>query len=187
MRVCKRFDNEGSSPLTRGKRSLTASGQTRTGLIPAHAGKTKEDAPVIPPKGAHPRSRGENRCAQRWVSSRHGSSPLTRGKRHVRLLVGLGRGLIPAHAGKTTSSTAQTSSSGAHPRSRGENASSPRHSMLTAGSSPLTRGKLPSRRNDASQDGLIPAQTGKTSRPPCPSSSNGAHPRSRGENPLTGR
>ena len=54
--------------------------------------------------------------------------------------------------------------------------------MLSEGSSPLTRGKLPSRRNDASQDGLIPAHAGKTETPSTVARLSRAHPRSRGEN-----
>ena len=77
-------DREGSSPLTRGKRSRSPSSVNGTGLIPAHAGKTPVRRASRRPSSAHPRSRGEN-----WiVISEHkrglGSSPLTRGKRRSR-------------------------------------------------------------------------------------------------------
>ena len=50
----------GSSPLTRGKRRLHRPGLARTGLIPAHAGKTSRAFSIRMYMPAHPRSRGEN-------------------------------------------------------------------------------------------------------------------------------
>ena len=50
-----------------------------------------------------------------------GSSPLTRGKRALKLHHELTKWLIPAHAGKTHASCIASSASPAHPRSRGEN------------------------------------------------------------------
>ena len=91
-----------------------------------------------------------------------GSSPLTRGKHdHGRDDVHA-LGLIPAHAGKTTTLLGTLAASRAHPRSRGENYSSLLSTCRRLGSSPLTRGK---RQQDvAVQDlhGLIPAHAGKT-------------------------
>ena len=96
---------EGSSPLTRGKRELCGADAERCGLIPAHAGKTAWLVDVELTAGAHPRSRGENTPSRPASGSCTGSSPLTRGKplrvRPARKL----EGLIPAHAGKTASST----------------------------------------------------------------------------------
>ena len=70
----------GSSPLTRGKRCLVWSARFFDGLIPAHAGKTGPTVGAGPPRGAHPRSRGENHAWARTVAIWLGSSPLTRGK-----------------------------------------------------------------------------------------------------------
>ena len=93
--------SRGSSPLTRGKPVTAQTSIWRTGLIPAHAGKTRGRVGRSRRARAHPRSRGENDRAVTPSMRRLGSSPLTRGK-HLR---GLGdparRGLIPAHAGKT--------------------------------------------------------------------------------------
>ena len=101
MRVCKRFDNEGSSPRTRGKPENGFSLGTAWRLIPAHAGKTRVSERRVERQGAHPRSRGENF----WLHCRHvtraGSSPLTRGKLLALINIDPARGLIPAHAGKT--------------------------------------------------------------------------------------
>ena len=132
----------GSSPLTRGKPSRGASLRGRTGLIPAHAGKTwRENLPAAG-AGAHPRSRGENGLRRVAYFGAAGSSPLTRGKREDRAGEVLGGGLIPAHAGKTFTRSPSRTQGGAHPRSRGENARSPIHDYTKEGSSPLTRGKL---------------------------------------------
>ena len=54
---------------------------------------------------------------------------------------------------------------------------------MVAGSSPLTRGKPRRGRDTVEQRGLIPAHAGKTLEAASPRSCQGAHPRSRGENP----
>ena len=90
--------------------------------------------------------------------------------------------LIPAHAGKTSTSFRATLRVMAHPRSRGENTYRRTGSRLMPGSSPLTRGKRRVHREAASLRRLIPAHAGKT-QPPNPGSAvDPAHPRSRGEN-----
>ena len=53
----------GSSPLTRGKQGRRGRGPHPLGLIPAHAGKTTVVTRSSQPRGAHPRSRGENLCS----------------------------------------------------------------------------------------------------------------------------
>ena len=91
----------GSSPLTRGKQPTGYPHAYRGGLIPAHAGKTREAVACRRVLAAHPRSRGENASRDAHNSEPTGSSPLTRGKRQVRRDERGGIGLIPAHAGKT--------------------------------------------------------------------------------------
>ena len=92
----------GSSPLTRGKHRPAAVCLNRTGLIPAHAGKTQIGYFVPGTVRAHPRSRGENADVQISTPNGPGSSPLTRGKRCEYVRFFAPRGLIPAHAGKTS-------------------------------------------------------------------------------------
>ena len=91
----------GSSPLTRGKHWRGVRRPYQLGLIPAHAGKTSAPRVAAARSWAHPRSRGENVFPSACHAVDAGSSPLTRGKRVVCAAVCLGRGLIPAHAGKT--------------------------------------------------------------------------------------
>ena len=153
---------KGSSPLTRGKRPPHFLPSTGSGLIPAHAGKTRQWRARSPCRWAHPRSRGENAAYVGDVPNDAGSSPLTRGK--LRLGVGLLRGgrLIPAHAGKTSTGSRSPSPPGAHPRSRGENRRRVGRRVGVGGSSPLTRGKLSARGWRRSARRLIPAHAGKT-------------------------
>ena len=91
----------GSSPLTRGKQLRASRPFARSGLIPAHAGKTRVVVLRAGQVGAHPRSRGENISMHENLGSWSGSSPLTRGKRNELLQRLRVRRLIPAHAGKT--------------------------------------------------------------------------------------
>ena len=172
----------GSSPLTRGKRGNKLQLQTIIGLIPAHAGKTSMRTATRLSRRAHPRSRGENAALTAGTGMKLGSSPLTRGKLLCRASRQDGRGLIPAHAGKTASPRRRSYAVRAHPRSRGENRLLRPRPRAPLGSSPLTRGKQVAVDGSRGVGGLIPAHAGKTV---CPASgrwSRGAHPRSRGEN-----
>ena len=183
----------GSSPLTRGKHWETQIDHWEQRLIPAHAGKTTISSSACRPTPAHPRSRGENAACMSSMVAPFGSSPLTRGKPSVGPAAGFGRGLIPAHAGKTGRGGPWWSRLSAHPRSRGENAAPDGFVDPDAGSSPLTRGKLCHECGNAYLSRLIPAHAGKTRGCRCRVSGDGAHPRSRGENcrriarPVSGR
>ena len=172
----------GSSPLTRGKHPGLATPITATRLIPAHAGKT--DWRQLNPMraAAHPRSRGENRLAAAQPHAGSGSSPLTRGKHEVLDKDAAARGLIPAHAGKTSIVSSRFRAWRAHPRSRGENIIPASKASSSPGSSPLTRGKRVAPPAPPVGPGLIPAHAGKTGAPRLPGPCHGAHPRSRGEN-----
>ena len=111
----------GSSPLTRGKLTVSGNSGSNTRLIPAHAGKTTgNETSASPPRG-HPRSRGENMAKPGEDMQATGSSPLTRGKPLDDLYLAVDAGLIPAHAGKTPTTERAGAASRARPRSRGEN------------------------------------------------------------------
>ena len=131
----------GSSPLTRGKPPCRRGGRRPRGLIPAHAGKTLPLASPVVPGEAHPRSRGENISRPLPTGPLSGSSPLTRGKPPQVRRWDSGRGLIPAHAGKTRGPPRAPDTAPAHPRSRGENEIARAEDVNSNGSSPLTRGK----------------------------------------------
>ena len=177
-------DNLGSSPLTRGKPAHVVLVVTVGGLIPAHAGKTRDEGASDAAPRAHPRSRGENLLEGLNRVVGLGSSPLTRGKPVGRRRALQAGGLIPAHAGKTPCSSRFRARARAHPRSRGENLIVTCARASAEGSSPLTRGKRSRAWSPTPTPGLIPAHAGKTAphdagAPPAP-----AHPRSRGENQL---
>ena len=154
----------GSSPLTRGKLCCQCCQLSRSGLIPAHAGKTPRAVPTCGNREAHPRSRGENVAGLGWVREGPGSSPLTRGKLVDAVAAAVEDGLIPAHAGKTAPAAASSCTSPAHPRSRGENSYADKTDVTGNGSSPLTRGKQCCLARPGNTDGLIPAHAGKTRR-----------------------
>ena len=174
--------DEGSSPLTRGKLTVTMRAGTPGGLIPAHAGKTPRSHEVSHPAWAHPRSRGENETDRVGVSWSAGSSPLTRGKLDHVIPISQEPGLIPAHAGKTRSADIDQVGCRAHPRSRGENRRAAVLPRNRGGSSPLTRGKPRARATTALSARLIPAHAGKTKSCGISLRAPPAHPRSRGEN-----
>ena len=92
---------DGSSPLTRGKRTGPEACHHQARLIPAHAGKTRLSPPRSRTTRAHPRSRGENAALTCRSFATRGSSPLTRGKLDRVHALRVRDRLIPAHAGKT--------------------------------------------------------------------------------------
>ena len=155
----------GSSPLTRGKPDGLQRREPRSGLIPAHAGKTFCGSGEDDRHGAHPRSRGENATIGVLSQFVAGSSPLTRGKPHVIAETRRSDGLIPAHAGKTAFASLSVSPRRAHPRSRGENKHAATPQPIAWGSSPLTRGKRLGLTRAWMRRGLIPAHAGKTGWP----------------------
>ena len=152
----------GSSPLTRGKLTMSVWNALVSGLIPAHAGKTAPGETYEGSITAHPRSRGENGIQTAVQTVADGSSPLTRGKRPAPARRGQGHRLIPAHAGKTQLFRGRGGLGPAHPRSRGENRVVPCLFRVGGGSSPLTRGKPDAVDEALDQGRLIPAHAGKT-------------------------
>ena len=171
----------GSSPLTRGAPWADSMIPPSTGLIPAHAGSTGRHAHHHHRARAHPRSRGEH-CTTSWVRSRLvGSSPLTRGARCAGCPEKMQNGLIPAHAGSTTSSHHIARVGSAHPRSRGEHRPRILGLRRRSGSSPLTRGAPGTNPYTEGVGGLIPAHAGSTTCPCLLRALAWAHPRSRGE------
>ena len=172
----------GSSPLRRGKHVGGALQARPPRLIPAHAGKTRISVTRRRRIRAHPHSRGENQIHRVTSAILTGSSPLTRGKHEENGVSGHRRGLIPTHAGKTSSfsllrvaarlipthtrkTTCMPKRQSAlrdHPHSRGENQIA----------SPLLPHGV----------GLIPTHAGNTVRRRHTLRSRRAHPRSRGEN-----
>ena len=181
----KLLEKDGSSPLTRGKLTCERTDHFSNRLIPAHAGKTVKQPPHPLSLSAHPRSRGENERGLSSFVRLIGSSPLTRGKHERVGPFAPGGRLIPAHAGKTACHAVTSHAWTAHPRSRGENRKVRTMRYYDYGSSPLTRGKPRVARCRCDSMRLIPAHAGKTRPPAEAADGTPAHPRSRGENPVT--
>ena len=153
---------EGSSPRMRGKHITPEPVKRGTGLIPAHAGKTKAWALTKNASTAHPRACGENKT---WHGVREpptGSSPRMRGKLDRPVSFGVECGLIPAHAGKTCGCIGLVLLSRAHPRACGENVNGIKIAATAVGSSPRMRGKPSPGRTWFKGTRLIPAHAGKT-------------------------
>ena len=176
--------DSGSSPRGRGKRQPARLHVRLGGLIPARAGKTYGAQGGQGGRPAHPRAGGENGGMIVYPDGYVGSSPRGRGKRHVRPVVGPGRGLIPARAGKTGEGAPAIGAVGAHPRAGGENVKVRVCFASSSGSSPRGRGKHHQRAEAVARLGLIPARAGKTMGLGTPRSRSAAHPRAGGENPV---
>ena len=171
----------GSSPLSRGIRSWCCFPSVGLGIIPALAGNTKQPCRACPPRGDHPRSRGEYYGLSADGAGVFGSSPLSRGI-PCRARLGLSvPGIIPALAGNTSSPSSPTTTSADHPRSRGEYLTGPSGDWVGVGSSPLSRGiraTIPAR---TGRGGIIPALAGNTLASAWLCFLRRDHPRSRGE------
>ena len=172
----------GSSPHGRGKRGFLVFGRSVTRLIPAWAGKTLCVRRRLAGSPAHPRAGGENYKLNSSRTAGSGSSPRGRGK--LALLLGRPRPmrLIPARAGKTTSSRSTKAHPRAHPRVGGENSLNDRRNSRPLGSSPRGRGKRVVVPLLGLLGRLIPAWAGKTDNRGGRLSGFQAHPRAGGEN-----
>ena len=128
----------------------------------------------------HPRSRGVYAFLPCVAFGASGSSPLARGLRRYSARVPGTRGIIPARAGFTTSSTRRGRTAADHPRSRGVYGVRVNLGIEVVGSSPLARG-LPRRAElRVTLDGIIPARAGFTGYTSCDECRRQDHPRSRG-------
>ena len=110
----------GSSPHTRGAPGSSSPARRRRGIIPAYAGSTLIPCSRATSSSDHPRIRGEHSGMLSPRTLWTGSSPHTRGARHV-----LGRArvrlrIIPAYAGSTRKDSRNDTRFPDHPRIRGE-------------------------------------------------------------------
>ena len=130
----------GSSPLTRGTRTLHRQRLLPIRFIPAYAGNSVLSDILREPVTVHPRLRGELIIAHNTRTSAIGSSPLTRGTPRSRMTTIICLRFIPAYAGNSESHPAFVSSTAVHPRLRGELMNFDFVHHYFSGSSPLTRG-----------------------------------------------
>ena len=153
--------SEGSSPHTRGARSISI----------RRPGRSRD----------HPRIRGEHLRDTIIDAQQRGSSPHTRGARLHVLSLGAGPGIIPAYAGSTAQYRNIVKWQKDHPRIRGEHRQRADRRLRGQGSSPHTRGARPDPPRDPRGPGIIPAYAGSTPTPTWSKRASWDHPRIRGE------
>ena len=117
--------------------------------------------------------------------SENGSSPHGRGKRRWTGFAQYEGGIIPARAGKTTTTTTLCRAQTDHPRAGGENLTSVAMSLWVFGSSPRGRGKPTRELESFTVPGIIPARAGKTYGDSATRNRLRDHPRAGGENGYT--
>ena len=150
----------GSSPLARGLHIPPCPDDGGTGIIPARAGFTAEEAHHEHHDPDHPRSRGVYHMVDIGGPAAHGSSPLARGLLDTGPEAVHPVGIIPARAGFTLRNYLTL--------------------LAAGGSSPLARGLPPQVRSGRPGARIIPARAGFTPSRPPPGRSSPDHPRSRG-------
>ena len=151
------------------------------GIIPAHAGNTHE--PELPARRErdHPRACGEHNGFSISLLYARGSSPRMRGT-HVRSdAFRGGHGIIPAHAGNTSSASDWDRRHWDHPRACGEHRDSDLFLTHVPGSSPRMRGTRNLRFRRFSWRGIIPAHAGNTMTTATRYRCGKDHPRACGE------
>ena len=152
----------GSSPRMRGTHAGVWVDDSQVGIIPAHAGNTANHWLTPDMLGDHPRACGEHSCEMSVLSTSAGSSPRMRGTPVWRHADEIGRGIIPAHAGNTCSSTPIPHAPRDHPRACGEHASPVDATGDQQGSSPRMRGTPVTGFAWGAGNGIIPAHAGNT-------------------------
>ena len=152
----------GSSPHTRGARSLIGSSFRSIGIIPAYAGSTSGSVSRETSSSDHPRIRGEHFGDPRILRVAHGSSPHTRGAPHSVGERAIALRIIPAYAGSTGLSGDLAPLVQDHPRIRGEHGIDILGRRVAKGSSPHTRGAPHQSLLRPGRPGIIPAYAGST-------------------------
>ena len=114
------YGKAGSSPRMRGTHALALAEGARTGIIPAHAGNTRDRLCTAGASRDHPRACGEHRTSCLVPDTNQGSSPRMRGTPDLFRALAVGEGIIPAHAGNTRLRLHRLKTPRDHPRACGE-------------------------------------------------------------------
>ena len=110
---------EESSPRMRGSPTYRLESISCHGIIPAHAGLTPKSNPGRRRSRDHPRACGAHCEDGRAHDLFQGSSPRMRGSPPVMMPLAVSQGIIPAHAGLTSSRQGSLPQSRDHPRACG--------------------------------------------------------------------
>ena len=151
----------GLSPPTRGSRPEGGRVGRRDGSIPAHTGKPRRRAGILPPGRVYPRPHGEAEGGEVQAGGVRGLSPPTRGSRCGEQRTARLHGSIPAHTGKPAARGSAPTRCGVYPRPHGEARRRSPRPRPRAGLSPPTRGSLARQLSLGFPPGSIPAHTGK--------------------------
>ena len=173
--------SDGPSPRVRGSPGDHVDPDRAGGSIPACAGKPHAMAGPPSDAGVHPRVCGEAPFERHSTSSTRGPSPRVRGSRGAKSGRNLGRGSIPACAGKPGPQRGRRGCSWVHPRVCGEAGPATCCNATGAGPSPRVRGSLLRLAHSASSGGSIPACAGKPCRTTAAWPVTRVHPRVCGE------
>ena len=178
---CRSFSLAGSSPRMRGTLCLLIKRIAQPGIIPAHAGNTRNTLVLGNPSRDHPRACGEHVKCAHGVRFGMGSSPRMRGTHRRAFRQGRRAGIIPAHAGNTPSTSSDARYSGDHPRACGEHTRFVVKSKVATGSSPRMRGTHGAYCACRDFRGIIPAHAGNTKALRATAGRMRDHPRACGE------
>ena len=160
--TCAWNSSSGSSPRMRGSQARVRLVVQLLGIIPAHAGLTHYYRSCHCTCGDHPRACGAHYVRSQCTYTPEGSSPRMRGSRAREQVVGRARGIIPAHAGLTSTMLLATMPSRDHPRACGAHMHDENDVETRKGSSPRMRGSLVAAGTAKTDSGIIPAHAGLT-------------------------
>ena len=183
-----RYDkSRGSSPRMRGTRRAHRVYGHCGRIIPAHAGNTNFPQFSIVNDRDHPRACGEHRPPLGPPGIGLGSSPRMRGTPAGDQSPSPPSGIIPAHAGNTSTRSLPRSLPRDHPRACGEHIAFCGEQVIDLGSSPRMRGTLVQVIERAVGAGIIPAHAGNTLWCAWPRCTGRDHPRACGEHRTRAR
>ena len=166
----------------RGKQIMNTKQVNTRRITPADAGKTSRHLVGINQSQDHPRGCGENDVRLRKFDPVPGSPPRMRGKLFGKTSERERRRITPADAGKTANLHSQVTFEKDHPRGCGENLLIRHPYLYSLGSPPRMRGKRYEPATEEEDDGITPAEAGKTRSCPIAACCPWDHPRGCGEN-----
>ena len=146
----------------RGSHLLAITDCVWAGIIPAHAGLTRERDATRSVAWDHPRACGAHTQDGVNQENASGSSPRMRGSPTSARSTPLWTGIIPAHAGLTVRLGAELHILRDHPRACGAHMGTSLFSLAAEGSSPRMRGSRLERNQCHLVAGIIPAHAGLT-------------------------
>ena len=171
----------GSPPRMRGKDVIKAADGSTIGITPAYAGKSGSGCDLQTHRWDHPRMCGEKDSIIIHHRKEQGSPPRMREKGLLTILTYMYFRITPAHAGKSSCSSADNSIEQDHPRVCGEKSAPGWRSWYAPGSPPHVRGKEQMLQQAGRVWGITPACAGKSAEDAQSQRPGKDHPRMCGE------